>query len=236
MSRFITNIRKKSVQNEQSDGISVAILSAGCGSKIKSYEPRSLLKTGNGQSIIDQQLDTIGNFFVKPEIITVVGCYANKIIKKIKGKCRIVENQIYEETNSSESMRLALNNSTMLNFMFIHGDIVFDYNCLNVEYINSFIIVDSKKMIKDSEIRVTIVNDKVSIMSYGLPIKWAQIAFFTGKELKILNNIFQRFEEKDRKKLSFEIINEVIANGGVFNCYEPSKMKIKEIDTIKDIE
>jgi hypothetical protein len=73
-------------------------------------------------------------------------------------------------------------------------------------------------------------------MSYGLPIKWAQIAFFTGKELKILNNIFQRFEDKDKKKLSFEIINDVISNGGVFHCYEPHKMRIKEIDTIKDIE
>lgn len=236
MTRFITNIRKKTVQNEQSDGISVAILSAGCGSKIKSYEPRSLLKIKNEGFLIDCQLDIISNFFVKPEIITVVGCHANKVIKKIKGKCRIVENQIHEDTNASESMRLAFNNSTMSNFMFVHGDILFDANCLNAEYANSFIIVDSKKMIGENEIGVTIVDDKASIMSYGLPIKWAQIAFFTGKELKILGSIFQKFEEKDKKKLSFEIINEVIANGGIFQCYEPNKMKIKEIDTIKDIE
>ena len=236
MSRFVTNSRKKVVQNEQSDGISVAILSAGCGSKIKSYEPRSLLKINNEDYLIDYQLETIANFFVKPEIITVVGCYANKVIKKIKGKCRIVENQMYEETNASESMRLALNNSSMSSFMFIHGDILFDANCLNAEYSHSFIITDSKKMIGENEIGVTIVDNKASIMSYGLPTKWAQIAFFTGKELKILNGIFQRFEEKDRKKLSFEIINEVISNGGVFHCYEPNKMKIKEIDTIKDIE
>lgn len=236
MTRFITNIRKKAVQNEQSDGISVAILSAGCGSKIKSYEPRSLLKVQSEEFLIDCQLDVIGNFFVKPEIITVVGCHANKVIKKIKGKCRIVENQIHEDTNASESMRLAFNNSTMSSFMFIHGDILFDANCLNVEYTNSFVIVDSKKMIGENEIGVTVVDNKASIMSYGLPTKWAQIAFFTGKELKILGSIFQKFEEKDRKKLSFEIINEVIANGGTFHCYEPNKMKIKEIDTIKDIE
>lgn len=235
MTRFITNIKKKSVQNDGEDGISVAILAAGTGSKIKSYEPRSLLKIQD-KNLIYHQIDAIKNTFNKVEIITVVGCHANKVIKKIRNKSRIVENQLHDKSNSSESLRLAFNNSLYENFMFIHGDILFNKNCLKVDYTKSFVIVDSGKMIKDQEIGITSVNDQLTIMSYGLPKKWTQMAFFTGKEYQILKNIFNKFENKEKKKLSFEIINEVIEQGGVFECYEPKNMKIKEIDRIKDIE
>ena len=60
-----------------------------------------------------------------PEIITVVGCNATKVIKKVRGNVRIVENQIYATTNTSESMRLAFNNSLKNNFLFMHGDLYF---------------------------------------------------------------------------------------------------------------
>tara|TARA_A100001201_G_scaffold89741_1_gene78645 strand:+ start:121 stop:831 length:711 start_codon:yes stop_codon:yes gene_type:complete len=235
MTRFVTNIKKQSVQNDGEEGISVAILAAGTGSKIKSYEPRSLLKIQN-KNLILHQIDIISNTFNKSEIITVVGCHANKVIRKIKGRTRIVENQLHDKTNSSESLRLSFNNSIYENFMFIHGDIWFNTNCLKVDYTKSFVIVDSSKMIKDQEVGVTSVKDQLTIMSYGLPKKWAQIAFFTGREYKILFNILNKFENKEKKKLSFEIINEVIEQGGVFECYEPKNMKIKEIDRIRDIE
>tara|TARA_R100000005_G_scaffold45400_1_gene21610 strand:- start:890 stop:1597 length:708 start_codon:yes stop_codon:yes gene_type:complete len=235
MTRFVTNIKKKHISNNEKDGIAIAILAAGSGSKIKSYEPRSLLKIKN-KNLIYHQIDTIQNFFNKPEIITVVGCHANKIIKKIKNKTRVIENQLHDQTNSSESLRLAFNNSCCKNFMFIHGDILFNNKCLDVDYSKSFIITDATKMIKENEIGVTSVNNVLSIMSYGLPNKWAQIAFFTGQEYKILNSIFNKFENKEKKKLSFEIINEVVEKGGVFQCYEPNGMKIKEIDRIRDIE
>jgi NDP-sugar pyrophosphorylase family protein len=233
MTRFITNIRRKSVK--EGDGISVAILAAGSGNKIRSYEPRSLLKLRD-KRLIDHQLDTVSNFFEKSEIITVVGCHANKVIKRVKPKSRIVENQLHSETNSSESMRLAFNNAFYENFMFVHGDIYFNEAALQVDYSKSFVITDSSKMIKDNEIGVTQINQELSIMSYGLPVKWAQIAFFTGQEYKILNSIFSKFEGQEKKKLSFEIINQVISRGGKFQCYEPNQMKLKEIDRIKDIE
>jgi len=119
--------------------------------------------------------------------------------------------------------------------MFIHGDIFFNQQCLNVDYSESFLIVDSSQMMKDDEIGVTTIDEKASVLSYGLKTKWAQIAYFTGKEHKILGNILQKFEHQDKKKLSFEVINDVINAGGSFNCYEPSKMKLLEIDRIKDI-
>ncbi len=230
--RYITKIKKK---DKKSPVVSFAILAAGAGSKIKSYEPRSLIKV-KGKNLLDHQIETLEKSLPEAEVITVVGCHAQRVIKRVRGKCRVVENQIHEKSNSSESMRLAFNNTTSNKFMFCHGDILFNHESLMVDYGKSFVIVDTSGMIKDTEVGVTMNDEKLSIMSYGLPIKWGQIAYFTGKEHRILKSVLQKFEGKDKNRLSFEIINEVISNGGTFNCYEPAGMKILEIDRIKDKE
>jgi len=235
MTRFTTDIKKSNKSKESKFDISIAILSAGCGKRIKSYEPRSLLKI-NGDTLINHQIKTLNQVFECPEIITVVGCHANKVIKKINKKTRIIENQLYAESNSSESIRLALNNTLSENFMFLHGDLLFNKNCLKVSYDHSFIIIDNKENIKENEVGVTTIDEELSVLSYGLSTKWAQIAYFTNKEYQLLQSLFCKHEEKDKKKLSFEILNSVVEMGGSFKCYEPRNMKIKEIDRIGDIK
>ena len=234
MSRFVTNITNKKDSLEQED-MAIAILSAGTGNRIRSYEPRSLLKIGN-KCLIEHQINTIGQCFENPEIINVVGCHAKKVIKKIKGKLRIVENQLHETSNSSESLRLAFNNTTKENILFMHGDLYFNENTLkNLDYSKSFVIIDTKQQIKDNEVGVTIQDNRATILSYGLPTKWAQIAFIRGREHRMLKNIFAKYEDQDKKRLSFEIINMIISTGGKFVCHEPEQMSILEIDRIKDI-
>lgn len=188
MNRFtkaITTIKKNQEQNKD-DNISVIILSAGIGSRIKSNEPRSLIKIANN-SLIEHQLSLINNSFKNPEIIGVFGVYIDRIIKKITGKIRIIENQLYETTNSSESLRLAINNTLKNNVLFFHGDIYFSGEIFkNANFNKSFAIVDKHQNIEDKEVGVTVVDGKISIFSYGLEKKWCQAAFLTGKELRIL--------------------------------------------------
>tara|TARA_R110002020_G_scaffold18449_2_gene64384 strand:+ start:1005 stop:1718 length:714 start_codon:yes stop_codon:yes gene_type:complete len=229
----ITSSQKKSYNNLADT--TVAILSAGVGSRIKSYEPRSLIKIGS-KTLLEHQISAVSQCFESPEIITVVGCRADKIIKKMRGDVRIVENQIHDSTNTSESMRLAFNNSMKNNFLFMHGDLYFNTQTLkNVDYDKSFVIVDNKKMMDDKEVGLTVYNGKATIFSYGLPTKWCQMAYITGRELKILKNIFNKFDTTQKKMLSFEILNKMISMGAVFKCYEPKNMSILEIDRIKDL-
>jgi len=235
--RFTTKItskqQKKSLNNLADT--TVAILSAGVGSRIKSYEPRSLIKIGN-KTLLEHQISTISQCFGFPEIITVVGYRADKIAKKMRGSVRIVENQIHETTNTSESMRLAFNNSMKNNFLFMHGDLYFNENTLkNLDYDKSFVLVDSQGMMDHKEVGLTIVNQNATIFSYGLKTKWCQIAYITGREIKILKNIFNKFEPTQKKMLSFEILNKMISMGANFKCYEPENMSITEIDRIKDL-
>ena len=239
MNRFTTTITEKK-KNTPPKGISVAILSAGVGNRIKSYEPRSLLKL-KGSYLIDHQIKMIKQHFHEPEVISVLGYDVKRIIKKSEHNLRVVENQLYDETNSSESLRLAVNNCENESFMFMHGDLLFNQETLINSYKKSFILVDNNGLFKDSEVGVTTTTESngksnASIMSYGLNCKWGQMAYFTGAEFKMLKSVVSKMQQKDKKMLSFEIINKVIQMGGVFECLEPENMVIIEIDRIKDIK
>ena len=233
--RFTTKITSRTKSHNHKADTVIAILGAGVGARIKSHEPRSLIKIGN-KTLLEHQILTIYECFDTPEIIAVVGCNAERVIKKIRGKVRIVENQIHETTNTSESMRLAFNNSFKSNFLFMHGDLYFNAATLkNVDYSKSFVIIDTKQMIHEKEVGLTIHNNISTIFSYGLPTKWCQMAYITGKELKMLKSIFNKFDITQKKMLSFEILNKMISMGAIFQCYEPSGMSILEIDRIKDL-
>ena len=238
MNRFVTNITESKIKKNSNlkVDLGVALLCAGVGCRIKSYEPRSMIKVDN-KMLLEHQIDQIRSCFSNPDIISVVGVESQRMIKRFSEKVRIVENQLYETTNSSESMRLAFNNTCKNKFLFMHGDLWFNLDTIkNLKYDKSFIIVDTKKQFDSKEVGVTIdKNNKATFFSYGLDTKWCQIAFLTGKEFKIAKSIFQKFEQHDKKMLSFEILNKMISCGAVFHCYEPKNMKIIEIDRIKDI-
>lgn len=239
MNRFTTNITKIRVNPKlakKTSDISIIILSAGVGLRIKSYEPRSMLKIKN-RTLLEHQIDILNSAFDTPEIICVVGYDAQKIIKK-NYNVRIIENQLYETTNAAESLRLAFNNTLSDNILFLHGDLLFNKETLNVKYNKSFVLVDTNKRFDNREVGVTISTDtnKASIFSYGLNTKWCQIAYMTGKETKIAKNLFQKFELAHKKMLCFELLNDMINTGASFECYEPNNMSITEIDRIKDVE
>jgi len=236
VARFTREITTTIKTKNNERDIAVIILSAGVGNRIKSNEPRSLLKIGD-KALIEHQINTISCCVKNCEIIGVFGYNIEKIIKKISGKLRIVENQIYETTNNSESLRLAVNNTNKKNVLFIHGDLYFNQPTIKkLNFNKSFLLIDSKGMMKQKEIGVTIQNNKATILSYSLPTKWCQIAFFTGKELKILKSILNKLHGSQKKMMSFEIINKAISMGANFQCYEPDEMSILEIDCIKDLK
>jgi hypothetical protein len=230
---YTTDIKKgQNKKNKSPNHVCVAILAAGVGSRIKSYEPRSLLKIRD-KTLIEHQLAVINSHFEDPEIICVVGYDSQRVIKKVKNAARIVENQIYDTTNTSESLRLAINNTHKNGVLFLHGDLLFNSETLNLDYSKSFILIDNKNQIEKKEVGVTINNQIASIFSYGLECKWCQIAYITGKELRIARQLFSKFEAQHKKLLSFEILNNIISHGGVFQCYEPEEMRIIEIDKVR---
>lgn len=231
MSRSVTSIKNEKKKKD----ISVILLSAGLGHRMKSIEPRCLIKIGE-KYLIEHQVESLNHAMNGVEIIGVFGPHVERILKKVNN-IRFVENQLYNETNNSESLRLGINNAANKNILFIHGDIFFRHDVFKgVDFSHSFLILDGSNDLEDKEVGVTTHNDKIITLSYGLEKKWAQICYLTGKELKLLKTIFFKQGKIDKKKLSFELINQIIENGGIFRHYENNKTNIVEIDCIKDIK
>tara|TARA_R110000824_G_scaffold379455_1_gene571437 strand:- start:898 stop:1608 length:711 start_codon:yes stop_codon:yes gene_type:complete len=230
MSRFTQKIKDEPLS------ASIGILSAGMGSRIKSYEPRALLKIGP-KFLLQHQLDVMHSVFDKPEIVVGIGVESNRILKKFPSKIRFIENQLYDTTGPFETLRLIVNNITGNSILFFHGDLYFDARTIeSADFSRSFIVVDNKNKMRDKEVGVTTVNDKASILSYGLDTKWCQIAFLTGKEFAILRQICSKTTYETKTLLAFEAINSIIGRGGTIKVYEPDNMSIVEIDCMKDIK
>ena len=207
------------------------ILAGGICARMKTYEPRSLLKIKD-KSLIDYQIENVQKFFGKD--ITVVSGYKSYKLHKhlINHKINLVENKNYLSTNTAYGIRIALKYS-IDSSLIMHGDLLFNSDTINIPKNKSCLIVDTSKQIKDKEVGI-VYNDGIAAnLSYGLKKKWCQIAFFTGRELELLKEIvLQNIDDK----LLFEIINMIIDRGGSFYCHEPANMKIIEIDSIKDLK
>lgn len=183
MSRFIQKIKRGSLTT------GVALLSAGLGNRIRSNEPRSLIKIG-GKCLLELQLEALSSMFSEPNILVGIGVESQKIVKKFIGRVRLVENQLYKTTGPFETLRLLVNSSTDDSLLVIHGDLYFNSNILDgADFSKSFVVSDTTGSILEREVGITSVNNKASILSYGLKDKWAQMAFFTGRELATLRNL-----------------------------------------------
>ena len=85
MARFTREITSTIKHDNNKSDLAVIILSAGVGSRIKSNEPRSLIKIGK-KTLIEHQIDVLNNSIDQHEIVGVFGYSIEKIIKKIRGK------------------------------------------------------------------------------------------------------------------------------------------------------
>ena len=231
-SRFTTPIKKGKLQGPNE--LSVIIPAAGTGRRMKSYGPKCLLRSKGDMTIIEQIVDNVYNVYPLADTIVVVGFEADKVIQTLPPKVRVVENQLYHDTNIVETIRLALNTVVTDSVLFVYGDLIFNPETIHDVVNNgSCAIVDSKNRFKNEEIGVTVVDGKITNFAYGLETKWAQIIFLCGKELEIFKTLCS--DRKRNKMYPFEIFNMMINLGGAVSVTEPDNMLIKEIDSLRDL-
>lgn len=210
--------------------MAIILLSAGMGERISKKGSRSLYKIGGGR-LIDHQVDVLKNKFPESDIISVLGFQADKVIRRRHSMCRVVENQLYKDTASGESLRLGINNTCSDKVMVIHGDLYFDntvFDC--IDFNHSGIVTTA---MEDDEIGVVSSAGIATNFAYGLPVKWGQIAYFRDTELSILVEILNG--TNCSKLWTFEILNRMIESKGVLSCYH-SDSQVIEIDNPRDIE
>lgn len=211
------------------------ILGAGMSSRMKSYEPRSLIKLKNGL-LIEHQVKTLREKY-DGDIILVTGYKTSKVTKKTKNlDVKIVENTNYQETGSFESLRLGLKATNADTIFVCHGDLYFDVETLDNIHNESFIVKDTYGQIPSREVGFIEHNGYVTNLSYGLPNKWGQMLYLVNNELSTLREICLRENKKFERKLLFEGINYLIDHGGRLAVKESPGSRIVEIDTIGDLK
>lgn len=208
--------------------MSVVILAAGMGYRVKSYGPKCLLEDDKGIPLLSLQINNIKAVYPESEIIVTVGFEADKVLRKIPPDVRIIENQLYKDTNTIEEVRLSLNSILSGSVLFIQDDIMFNPDTLKkITKSGSTIVVDTKDRIPRENVGVTIVNNKATIFSYGLQTKWCQIVYLKDHDLSAFKNICS---DRSKSKLYLhEVLNLLLKEKHIIHCLEPKGMKISKI-------
>jgi choline kinase len=221
-------------QIDRPNKIDILIPAAGEGSRMKSYGPKPLIKIGH-TTILNNQLRLLkkNSKIDINNIILVCGFEAEKLMSQSPDNLIKIENQFYNNTNVVRSIGMGLR-AAQKPVLIIYGDLIFNNFCLDAINLNKSSMVVGDTM-KENEVGCTINKyGYVENMMYDLPTKWCQIAYFTGRELKLLKQYC--WEKTFHNMFGFEIINKIIIEGGKFKAETHPKVKAIDIDTYKDLE
>tara|TARA_B100001564_G_scaffold353560_1_gene362729 strand:+ start:4414 stop:5166 length:753 start_codon:yes stop_codon:yes gene_type:complete len=237
-----TKTRKKQKPVEEYKGLVTFILISDLpGYRMKSYGPAPLLNIKK-RKLIDYQIKAITESFINPEIVLCVGFESDKITKYIRQSypdlnIRIVENQLFNQTNSCESLRLCLNNTNNHKVFVIDGSVLFKKNTLNLHDINEPSICVEKENKDCFDIGVNIDEcESAAHFSFGANRNWSEILYLSDKySIDSLRKIISM--ENFKRKFVFEALNELIKTHPkiktIYNKY--SIYKINNIKTYHDL-
>jgi NDP-sugar pyrophosphorylase family protein len=203
---------------------------------MKSYGPPSLITIANHR-LIDIQIEAIGKTFKYYEIILCVGFDAEKISKYVRNKynninIRIVENQLYNSSNSCESARLALNNTINDQILICDGNLLINSETLSlVNDEHSTVILESNPC-SNLEVGVNVdEKNEAQHFSFGASNIWSEILYLNNQEIiESLRRIMCGTDYKSR--FIFEALNELIKTKHKLKCVT-NEHSIKKINNVK---
>ena len=206
--------KKKINTREVTDLVSFIIISDTPAHRMKSYGPAPLL-TIKKRKLIDYQISAIYDSFSNPEIIVCVGFESGKVIEYIKTSypdinIRIVENQFFETTNSCESLRLCLNNTSNDKIFILNGSLLFKPSTVRLCDVSSHCVYIEKNPEKEFEVGVNIgENNNAVHFSYGACKHWSEMIYINDRDsidyLRLVTS-----SDSFKNKFIFEAINELI--------------------------
>ena len=214
--------------------IHVIIPSAGIGRRMKSYGCKSLLSIKD-KRLIDIQLEYINSRFVRNEIILITGFDSERLMNYSPEDIIKIENEKYYENNVIRSISMGLRAiKDNRHVLVVLGDVLLNQKALELIDHNESSIIISNHM-SENEVGCNI-NGKglLEYMMFDLPNKWGHIIYLTGKELDLFKKNAWR-KNKD-KKFCFEIINDIVNQGGRIKCIIDNNIKVMDIDTSKDLQ
>ena len=175
--------------------LSVIVVSSTINHKMGIYGAKFDHNT-KSEKLFDYQCRVIKKTFPKSEIILGVGKdyhKANRNLREawLKDGVRMVENQLWQETSETETLRLALNICPSASrVLVVSGDVWFDPKALNfLDSTMSSTTYYSDK--NEDEIGLNFdLENKFALNGVGFDFtkKWSNLLYVTGHELEVLRN------------------------------------------------
>ena len=214
--------------------LTIIIPGAGQGTRMKSYGPKPLTKIGNS-TIIERQTKLLKEQFPNATIILISGYEAVRVMNNSPEGIIHIENERFASTEVLKSIAIGLRATITNRVLLVYGDLVFNSDTLKYPLKDkSLLFIDTSNTMTEDEVGCTINSkNEVENILYDLTPKWAQISYFVGKELKLLQQL--AFNPLNEKLFGFEIINEIINKGGIFTTASPKNIMVNDIDCSKDI-
>ena len=226
-----TKVQKKRVRHKF---VTIILLYDQYTRRMKAYGPTSLIPIKNSK-LLDYHLKYISDVFPKNEIVICTGFNADRVEKYIRTNyfnqnIRIVENQIFEDTNSCESLRLCLNNTNNNNILIINGGVFFYKDAISkIDTKKSCILVEKNNITLDIGINQN--KELLEHMDVGLDFKWTEMIFLNNRNS--IDNLRKVLSENNfKKKFIFEAINRLVQANSKIICIENKKHSVK-LDNMK---
>ena len=184
------------------------------GYRMRSYGPPSLISI-NDNKLIDYQIKAIKDNIRNPEIILCVGYDSEKVNKYIRSKyshvnIRVVENQIFNDSNTCEGMRLALNNTYNDKVIILDGNILFKANTLAQINLKQSAVLSEENPSDNLEIGFNLNESEcIEHFAYGASKLWSEIFFLNNSD--IIDSLRKIISATGYKtKFMFEALNDLV--------------------------
>jgi choline kinase len=140
--------------------VQVVILAAGMGTRLGRSLPKPLTALRDGRSILRRQLDGLRAALREDLDVTLVVGYKAEHVMAAAPEARFVHNPDYARTNTSQSLRRALEASRPGGVLWLNGDVVFDPAIVEhavpaIRADRSFVCVDTAT-VSDEEVKYTV--------------------------------------------------------------------------------
>ena len=213
--------------------IDIIIPAAGLGRRMKSYGPKPLIRVKGSKTILDNQLRVFKKLLPNANIILVCGFQALQLMNSTPSNIIKIENENYETTNVARSIGLGLR-ASQRDVLIVYGDLVFNDFFIEQMNLNKSSVFVGEDIMSNSEVGCTTNKKVLEHMMYDLPNKWGQMVFLKDRELEMFKQIC--WNPNNYNMFGFEVVNEVVASGGTFQCSSHPKAKVIDIDSSKDLE
>lgn len=224
--------------------LSVIVLSSTINHKMGIYGAKFDYETKT-EKLFDRQCRIIKKVFPKSEIVLGVGKDYHKANRLLKERwfdqgVRMVENQLWQETSETETLRLAMNVCpTASRILLISGDVLFEPDSVNfLEASESSLTYYKDK--NEDEIGLNFdlnKHHKLNGTGFDFTAKWSNMLYVTGYELEILRKFCV---PKNSKLELWEFLRYAIKNSCNIKCKESpgniiraySSAKLEEIGCV----